>query len=148
MAKKEKKAKKRKSLVDVFKNFAKFKSLPELDKLPVELRRLNEKWDMLPKHVQEAVLILTRVRPVPSANSNGHANVWHSKPGQDPEWLAMALNILKDSKGYLTDTEIAKRIGVHRSTLCRSETYRNAKQTYLQPFLTSGRRGVQEKEES
>jgi hypothetical protein len=90
-------------------------------------------------------LILTRVRPVPNGNSN--ATVWHSKPGADPEWLAMALNILKDSSGYLTDREIAKRVGVSPSTLC-NQAYKNAKQTYLQPFLTRGRADCQETEES
>ena len=99
MAKRKKRAKK-KSLVDVVKEFGKFKSLTGLDKLPNELRRLNERWDSLPKHVQEAVLILTRVRPVPSAKSNAIA--WHAKKGSDPEWLAMALNILKDSRGFMT----------------------------------------------
>ena len=145
MAKKKKKAKKRKSLVDVFKSFGKFKFLPELDKLPKELRRLNENWDSLPRLSQEVILLLGRVKPIPGGDTKGLA--WRQKSGKDPQWLVMALTILKDSKGFLTDSEIARRVGVHRATLCRNETYQNARRAYVQPFGAIAGLGLQKTEE-
>ena len=140
-------AKRTKGILEVFKKFGTFRTLPELEKLPVELRRLNEKWQTLPRHVQQGILILARVRPVPSATPLAERRP-QAAPGETPEWLLMALNILKDSKGFLSDREISRRVGINHSTLCRNEAYKNAKRTYLQPFATPGRRGLREETES
>ena len=135
-------AKRAKGLIDVLKKFRSLRHLPELEKLPAELRRLNETWHTLPRHVQEGILVLARVRPIPSGKEL--ASNRRPTEGETPEWLLMALNILKDSSGYLSDREIARRVGVNHTTLCRNEVYKNAKRTYLQPFATSGRRGLRD----
>ena len=105
-----------------------------------DLQRLIENWHSLPHRTREAILILGHVRTV--SRKGTKANTWPVKRGETPEWLATAVNILKDSGRYLTDREIAEKVGVNPSTLCRNETYVNAKKTYLQPFLTIGRRGI------
>ena len=148
---KAKKKKNTKDLLDAFDDIRKLRRLPELDWLPKVLRSLFENWDSLPKLNQDLILILGRVNRITHA-AKGKVRVEATgrrhKRGAEPEWLVMALTILKDSKGYLSDSEIARRVGVHRSTLCRNETYRNARRTYMQPFATIGRRGVYEKSES
>src|SRR5438034_904737 len=102
MAKKKKNAKKRRNPVEVFKFLGKFRSLPELDKVPKELRRLNENWDSLPRLAQDLILIIGRVRKISHASVNGKVRLeetaWLKKRGKNPQWLAMALNILKDSQ--------------------------------------------------
>ncbi len=151
MAKKKKKAKKRKSLVEVLKTFRKFKSLPELDKVPKELRRLNENWDSLPQLSRDLILILGRVRKISHSSVKGKVRLeeaaWLKKRGKNPQWLSMALNIVKDSKGFLSDREIARRVGVSHSTLCRNETYRNARKTYVQPTGADAALGLEKTEQ-
>jgi hypothetical protein len=119
------------------------------EKIPEDLRRLIKNWDSLPLHVQDGILILGRVRRISRVKKKGYvgteAATQRQKKGAPPEWLPMALNLLKDSTGYLTDREISLRIGVHPSTLCRNEAYISAKRTYLQPFATIGRRGLSQK---
>ena len=139
MAKKAKRGKRTKRVKDFIGLFAKLdRAYPELHGLPIELRRMIEKWHTVPLFIQNAVLDLCRVRRPSSAKGN----VWRRKKGEEPEWFPDVLQILKESRGYLTDTEIARRVGLNPSTLCRCEAYQNAKKTYLQPFLTPGRRGL------
>lgn len=116
------------------------KGFPRLGELPKDLQRLNENWHTLPRRAQEAILILGRVRPISRASTP--ASPRRPKRGEMPEWLITALNILKDAKGYMPDSEIARRVGVNQSTLCRNETYVNAKRSYLQPYLTIGKSGL------
>ncbi|HYG75233.1 MAG TPA: hypothetical protein VEK08_09550 [Planctomycetota bacterium] len=108
--------------------------------LSKDLQRLNEKWHTLPRHIQEVILMLARVRKIPRTRTK--ADTWPQKPRETPEWLLTAITILKDSKGYITDREIAKRVGVSPSTLSRNEAYGKAKRTYLQPYQTIGRSGL------
>ena len=131
---------KAKSFIELFKKLGKLNSVPQLERLPQNLQRLIENWDSLPQYVQDAILILGRVRR--NSGDESKASIWLQKRGETPEWLLSALTILKDSGRYLTDTEIAKRVGVNPSTLCRNESYKNAKRAYLQPYLTIGRRGL------
>src|SRR5437762_8442343 len=153
MAKKKRNAKKkRKSLVAVLKTYRKFRSLPELDRVPKELRRLNENWESLPQLSKDLILIIGRVRKISHASVNGKVRLeetaWLKKRGKNPQWLSMALNILKDSKGYLSDREIARRVGVSHSTLCRNEIYRNARKTYVQPTGADAALGLEKTEEA
>ncbi|HYG76554.1 MAG TPA: hypothetical protein VEK08_16235 [Planctomycetota bacterium] len=147
-AAKVKTAKKAKSLAEIVKKFRGLNRSPLLEKLPKDLRRLIENWESLPHHVQDVILILGRVRKISRDKREGYcqteAVAWRQKRGGDPQWLVSALTILKDSSGYLTDSEISRRVGVNRSTLCRNKAYRNAKRTYLQNFATAGRRGLRE----
>ena len=57
-----------------------------------------------------------------------------------PDWLLTALNLLRDGNGYLSDREMAKRVGVAPSTLSRHPVYQRAKRTYLQPIRRVVRR--------
>ena len=130
----------KKDWVEAIKELRALDDVSPWGKLPKHVKRLCENWDSLPGYIQDAILILGRVRRI-SAGDTAEI-VWRRRKGENPEWLLAALNILKDSSRYLTDREIAGKVGVNRSTLCRNEAYRNAKRTYLQPFLTIGRRGL------
>ena len=107
--------------------------------IPKDLQRLNENWRTLPRRIQEVILILGRVRPVPRSRIRV---AQRHKPGEMAEYLITALNILKESTRYLSDREIARRVGVSASTLSRNETYVKAKRAHMQPFLTIGKRGL------
>jgi hypothetical protein len=99
-----------KDFVELFKKLGKFKNLPQLDHLPKELQQLNENWHTLSRRDQEVILIVGRVRPLPPASAKARNRP--AKRGGIPEWLLTALNILKDSTRYLSDSEIARRVGV------------------------------------
>jgi hypothetical protein len=95
-----------------------------------ELERLFIAWPKLPEKTKGAILVLAGVREVPGP---GRRTVYRRVlKGQTPDWLAVALNLLKDSKGHISDREIAKRVGVATSTLTRNAVYRRAKRTYAQ----------------
>jgi hypothetical protein len=47
--------------------------------------------------------------------------------------MPVALNLLRDSNGYLPDREIARRLGVAHSTLCRQPMYKHARRVFIEP---------------
>ncbi|MCY3022472.1 MAG: hypothetical protein NTW87_26120 [Planctomycetota bacterium] len=96
-----------------------------------ELERLFIAWPKLPERTRAAILVLAGVREVPGP---GRRSTYRRVlKGATPEWMAVALNLLKDSKGYMSDREIAKRVGVSHTTLCRQPLYQWARRIYVQP---------------
>ena len=95
-----------------------------------ELERLFIAWRKLPEKTKGAILVLAGVRETPGP---GPQTLRHVKKGETPDWLVTALNWLKDSRGYVSDRELARRLRVSPSTLSRHAGYQRAKRTYLQP---------------
>lgn len=95
-----------------------------------DLERLIAVWPELPRRTREGILMLAGLRKLP--NVKNLASSWRRSRGDTPDWMVSALNLLKDSKGYMTDREIARRLGVANSTLVRSPAYQHARKTYLQ----------------
>ncbi|HYG76383.1 MAG TPA: HTH domain-containing protein [Planctomycetota bacterium] len=109
--------------------------------VPEELERVIEAWEKLTPRVRDAILVLAGVVKVVPYGTLPHSK--RTVRGETPSWLLNALTMLKDSKGYLSDREIAKRLGVSSSTLSRNSEYRHARKTYLQPIKTVVRKGIQ-----
>jgi hypothetical protein len=87
-------------------------------------------WTRLPPRVRDGILVLAGIRQVqPEEDRQARRR---ARPGETPAWLVTALNVLRDSKGYLSDREVAERTGVAASTLSRHEGYQRAKRTYLE----------------
>lgn len=110
-----------------------------------DLQRLNENFPRLPRRVQEVIFILGRVRPVPRSSIRV---AQRQKLGETADYLVHALKIVRESTRYLSDSEVARLVGVSPSTLSRNETYQKAKRTYLQPYLTIGKSGLPREPES
>lgn len=53
-----------------------------------------------------------------------------SKPGQTPQWFPLALTILNDSNGGISDAEIARRCGVSPSLLSKRPEWKQARQLF------------------
>ena len=102
----------------------------DLRNLREDLERLVAVWPDLPRRTREGILMLAGLRKLP--NVKNLASGWRRRRGDTPDWMVNALNLLKDSKGYMTDREIARRLGVANSTLVRSRAYQHARKTYLQ----------------
>ena len=95
-----------------------------------EVERLFIAWPKLPKLTKAAILVLAGVRDAPGPGPR--TTYRRVIKGETPEWMAVALNLLKDSKGYMSDREIARRVGVSHTLLVRHPGYRRAKRTYVQ----------------
>ena len=93
-----------------------------------QLNELNKVWPKLSRRQRDIILLAAGLIAIP----HKRRPLRPTPRGETPHWLALALNILKDSTGQLSDREIARRIGVSDSTLCRNETYRHAKHVYFQ----------------
>ena len=110
-----------------------------------ELERLFIAWPKLPEKTKGAILVLAGVRETPGP---GPRTLRRVKKGETPDWLVTALNLLKDSRGYVPDREIARRLRVAPSTLSRHAGYQEAKRVYLQELRRvvrrSGRRRKQQ----
>ena len=97
-----------------------------------ELQRLFIAWRKLPEKTKAVILVLAGVRETPGP---GPKTVYRpAQKGATPEWVAVALNLLKDSEGCMSDREIARRVGVSHTILGRQPVYQRAKRTYLQPI--------------
>jgi hypothetical protein len=96
-----------------------------------ELERLFIAWPKLPEKSKAAILVLAGVRDVPGPGPR--TTYRRVLKGETPDWLAVALNLLKDSKGYMSDREIARRVGVSHTLLCRHPDYQRAKRVFVQP---------------
>ena len=95
-----------------------------------ELERLFIAWPKVPDRTKAAILVLAGVREVPGP---GRRTVYRRVlNGETPEWLPLVLNLLKVSKGYMSDREIARRAGMSHTLLCRHPVYRWAKRVYTQ----------------
>ena len=77
---------------------------------------------------RDTILVLAGVIALPRDPHGSH----RTPHGATPDWLPVALNILKDSTGQLSDREISERIGVAHSTLVRNTAYMHAKHVYFQ----------------
>jgi hypothetical protein len=95
----------------------------------VELREIALRWKDLSRRTKDGILVLAGVENLPKEKGRLHPR---ARRGESPLWLPAALNILRDSEGQLTDTEIAQRVGVSQSTLSRSTHFRRAKAAYFQ----------------
>lgn len=98
----------------------------DLDGTGEELQQLNAVWGKLRRRTREGILVLAGVRHLPRKKILA---TWKKKRGETPDWLVSALNLLKDSQGYMTDREIARRLGIANSTLVRSPAYKHARRT-------------------
>lgn len=105
-----------------------------------ELMQLVEGWEKLPVRIRGTILVLAGIRD--SVDRRGVVKRERTKKGETPGWLVLALNILRDSGRYLSDREIARRVGVSQSQLSRSRRYQHARETYLQPVRKVVRRGI------
>jgi hypothetical protein len=95
-----------------------------------ELEWLFIAWPKVPDRTKAAILVLAGVREVPGP---GRRTVYRRvRKGETPDWLPLVLNLLKDSQGYMSDREIARRAGVSHTTLCRHPVYKWAKRVYAQ----------------
>jgi len=99
-------------------------------RLREDLEQLVRKWEFLPRRTRESILMVAGLRKLP--NVKNLASNWLRARGSTPDWLVNALTLLKDSKGYMPDREISRRLGVANSTLVRSRAYQHARKTYLQ----------------
>lgn len=108
-----------------------------------ELQRLFANWGKLSERAKSAILILAEVRP--PAGPGPFRKIVKPRKGESPGWLIIALNILRDSSGQLSDREIAERLAVSHSTLSRSPEYQRAKQAYFQEVRRVVRRGPRRK---
>ena len=104
-----------------------------------EWGELARVWTKLPPRVRDGILVLAGIRNV--QQEAGGQPRQRTRPGETPGWLVLALNVLRDSEGYLSDREIAERAGVAPSTLSRHEGYQRAKRTYMQSVRTVVRKG-------
>ena len=96
-----------------------------------ELERLFIAWPKLSETTKAAILVLAGVRDAPGP---GRRTTYRRvQKGETPEWVAVALNLLKDSKGYMSDRKIANRVGVSHTLLGRHPVYQRAKRVYVQP---------------
>jgi hypothetical protein len=93
-----------------------------------QVRKLLKVWPKLSRRQRDGILVLAGVIALPRDPHGSH----RTPHGATPDWLPVALNILKDSTGQLSDREIAKRIGVAHSTLVRNQTSMHAKFVYFQ----------------
>ena len=91
-----------------------------------QVRKLLKVWPKLSRRERDGILVLAGVITLPRDPHGSH----RTPRGATPEWLPVALNILKDSTGQLSDREISKKLGISNSSLSRNETYRRAKRTY------------------
>ncbi|HEY3322179.1 MAG TPA: hypothetical protein VGP72_17075 [Planctomycetota bacterium] len=108
--------------------------------MDTELARLNEVWEKLPKRVRAAVLVLAGVREAPAGEARRERHK-RARKGEPPDWLALALNLLRDGGVYMTNREIARRVGVSHALLTRNEVFRRARRTYFEPVRKVVRRG-------
>jgi hypothetical protein len=96
-----------------------------------ELERLFIAWPKLNEVTKAAILVLAGVRQPPGP---GRKSTYRRvRKGDTPEWMAVALNLLKDSNGYLPDREIARRLGVSHTLLVRHPMYKHARRVFLEP---------------
>jgi len=91
-----------------------------------QVRKLLKVWPKLSRRERDGILVLAGVIALPRDRHGSH----RTPHGATPDWLPVALNILKDSTGQLSDREISKKLGISNSSLSRNETYRRAKRTY------------------
>ena len=93
-----------------------------------QVRKLLNVWPKLSRRERDGILVLAGVITLPRDPHGSH----RTPRGATPEWLPVALNLLKDSTGQLSDREISKRLCISHSTLVRNEIYRNARDVFLQ----------------
>ena len=93
-----------------------------------QLNELNKVWPKLSRRQRDIILLAAGLIAIP----HKRRPLRPTARGETPHWLALALNILKDSTGQLSDREIAERIGVAHSTLVRNTAYMHAKHVYFQ----------------
>jgi hypothetical protein len=97
----------------------------------LELNQFLKAWPKMARRTQEAILVLAGVMKARHAERSWDVPP-RTKPGEVPNWYLLALNLLKDSDGYCSDREIARRLGISNSTLVRHPGYQHARATYLQ----------------
>jgi len=85
-----------------------------------ELQRLFANWPKLSERAKSLILVLAEVRAAPGPGPR--RKIKRPEKGETPEWLLVALNILKDSQGQLSDREIAERLDVSHQTVNAIET--------------------------
>ena len=97
----------------------------------LELHQFLKAWPKMARRTQEAILVLAGVMKARHAEQSWDMRP-RAKPGEVPNWYLLALNLLKDTDGFCSDREIARRLGIANSTLVRHPGYRQARATYIE----------------